>query len=104
MPGFQLRALILRIHERDMLKSILVFLFVISTVTGCAKFSEADCIQNLKDGFIWRITKVHFNKYTVQGWFHGKWGQSVDGPFSTFDSEYVKISCPFSTQTLQEQK
>jgi hypothetical protein len=93
-------------HKENVLQGFLpLFLFVMALcVVGCAKFSEADCIQNVKDGFTWRITKVHFNKYTVQGWFDGKWGQSVDGPFSTFDSQYVKVTCPFSTQMVQEQR
>lgn len=83
-----------------MSKSILILLFVVLSITGCAKFRESDCIQNTKDGFIWRITKVHFKKYTVQGWLNGKWGQPVDGPFSTFESQYVKIACPLSTEVL----
>ena len=82
----------------------LILLFAVTSLIGCAKFREGDCIQNVKDGFIWRITKVHFNKYVVQGWFNGKWGLSEDGPFYTFDSRYVKISCPFSTQTQKEEK
>ena len=82
----------------------IIFLLAVISLTGCAKFSEGDCLQNVKDGFIWRVSKVHFYKYTVQGWFDGKWGLSVDGPFDTFDSHYVKISCSFSTQTPKEEK
>jgi hypothetical protein len=97
-------AFMARILQMDMLRSILTFLVLVTSVSGCAKFREGDCIQNVEDGFIWRITAVHFNRYTMQGWFDGKWGLPVDGSFDTFDSGYVKISCPFSTQTLQEHK
>lgn len=84
------------------LLSIFIFLALVTSVTGCAKFRDGDCIQNVKDGHIWRITAVHFKTYTVQGWFNGKWGLPVDESVGPVDSRYVKISCPFSTQTLQE--
>lgn len=87
-----------------MFRSILIFLLLVTSVGGCAKYREGDCIQDVKDGYIWRIAAVHFNRYTMQGWSDGKWGLPVNGSFDTFDSRYVKISCPFSTQTLQKQK
>lgn len=86
--------------------SIAIFFLLATSVIGCTKFSDGDCIQHVTDGFIWRITKVHFRTYTVQGWFNGKWGLAVDESAGTFDSfsRYVKISCPFSTQTLHERQ
>src|SRR5262245_31324280 len=93
-----------QILQTDMFGSILICLLLVTSLSGCAKFREGDCIQNVKDGFIWRTTAVRFNRYTMQGWFDGKWGLPADGPFSTFDSGYVKISCPFSSQALQEHK
>jgi hypothetical protein len=87
-----------------MLKVIPVFLIVLTVAAGCTKFKEGECIQHVKDGFIWRITAVQFNKYkTVQGWFDGKWGLPVDPDnFNPDDGRYVKISCPMSTQTLRD--
>src|SRR5262245_47354005 len=42
---------------------------------GCSpEYQAGDCIQNPKDGYIWRITTVEFGKYTAQGWVNGKWG------------------------------
>jgi len=79
------------------LRSFSTILIFLALVTGCAKFRHGDCIQNVKDGYIWRITAVHFKTYTVQGWSNGKWGLPVDESAALFDSRYVKISCPFST-------
>ena len=78
---------------------ILVFVLLVS-LTGCAKFKEGECIQNPRDGFVWRITKVGIRKYVLQGWFDGEWGQPVDASFSEYDSRYIKVSCPFTTQTI----
>jgi hypothetical protein len=88
--------------QTDIRKSIVILSLSVTFLTGCAKFGEGDCIQDPKNGYIWRITAVHFNKYKIQGWLDGKWGLPVDGSSDTFDPYYVKISCPFSTQTLQE--
>ena len=74
---------------------------ILIPLTGCAKFKEGDCIQNPKNGSIWRITKVGVSRYMLQGWFDGKWGLPVDESFRKFDSRYVEISCPFSTQTIR---
>ena len=87
-----------------MIRPVLVFLLLGVFLGGCAKFGEGDCIQNVNDGHVWRITAVHFNKYTAQGWFDGKWGLLVDFPFDLLNSSYVKIPCPFSNQTLEEQR
>lgn len=88
-----------------MLRLIPVFLIFL-TVAGCTKFKEGDSIQHSKDGFIWRIIAVQFNKYkTLLGWFDGKWGLSVDvlpDDFNPDDGRYVKISCPMSTEVLRE--
>lgn len=83
------------------LSRLLLFLIVIISLLGCAKFKEGECIQNTSDGTIWRVTAVHYKEYTLQGWFDGKWGRSVNGPFNTFDSRYVKVACPFSEKTVQ---
>lgn len=83
---------------------LILILALVASFAGCAKFKEGDCIQNTKDGYIWRITRVGVSEYTMQGWLDGKWGVAANGSFDTFDSRYVKISCPFSTQTLQEEK
>jgi hypothetical protein len=72
---------------------------LIAALTGCRKFSEGECVQNVRDGYIWRITEVSFyNKYTVQSWTNGKWGTPVEGSNLNLDSGYVKVPCPFSTQ------
>jgi hypothetical protein len=88
------------------IKSIAIVSLLATSIIGCTKFSEGDCIQHVGDGFIWSITEVRLRTYTVQGWFDGKWGLPVDESAGTFDSlgRYVKISCPFSTQTLQERR
>ena len=40
---------------------------------GCSPdYQAGDCIQNPKDGYIWRITAVESGKYTAQGWVNGK--------------------------------
>ncbi len=86
---------------------LILILALIASFAGCAKFKEGDCIQDTEDGYIWRITKVGGSEYTMQGWLAGKWGLAVNRSFGTYDSRdsrYVKISCPFSTQTLQEGK
>jgi len=81
---------------------LLLLLIVVLSLLGCAKFKEGECIQNPSDGTIWRITEVHFTKYTAQGWYAGKWGYLVNGlPFDTFDTRYVKVTCPFSEKTIQ---
>ncbi|RJQ39840.1 MAG: hypothetical protein C4550_04630 [Nitrospiraceae bacterium] len=80
----------------------LLSLIVLISLFGCAKFKEGECIQNISDGTIWRITEVHFTKYTAQGWYAGKWGYAVKGlPSDTFDSRYVTVACPFSEKTIQ---
>ena len=83
---------------------LILILALVASFAGCAKFKEGDCIQNTKDGHIWRITRVGVSQYTMQVWLDEKWGVAVNGSFDSFDSRYVKISCPFSTQTLQEEK
>ena len=79
-----------------------VAVLVLFSLSGCAKFEAGDCIQNPQDGFVYRVTKVMGMKYQLQGWFNGKWGLSVDGPTSTFDSRYIKITCPFATEVIKE--
>jgi len=79
----------------------LLILIVLISLFGCAKFKEGECIQNTSDGTIYRITAVHYREYRLQGWFDGKWGLPVDSTFDTFDSRYVKVTCPFSEKTLQ---
>jgi hypothetical protein len=84
----------------NMLKSIIILFAVSASVTGCTKFREGECIQHIKDGFIWRITEVRFNKYTmIQEWFDENWALPIDaGDFNPDDGRYVKISCPFSSR------
>ena len=79
----------------------LLILIVLISLFGCAKYKEGECIQKVSDGTIWRITAVHYREYTLQGWFDGKWGLPVNGPFDIFDSPYVKVTCPFSEKTIQ---
>lgn len=71
-------------------------------LNGCgnSKFREGACFQNIKDGFVWRVVKVGFNEITIQGLFDGKWGILVSTKGSVLESDYVKIECPFTTQTL----
>ena len=83
------------------LKAMLIACIFLTPLTGCAKFKEGDCIQNLEDGYIWRIASVETGKYILQGWVDGKWGLPVDGPFNIFSSRYVKIQCPFTTETIR---
>jgi len=72
---------------------------LIAALSGCGKFNEGDCVQDVRMGYIWRITEVSFfNKYRVQAWMNGKWGAPVDGDTLNLNSGYVKVSCPFSTQ------
>ena len=78
----------------------IIFIIVLISQIGCAKFSPGSCVQNVNDGFIWRITEVGIKGYKIQGWFDGKWGLVVDASFSILD-ECVKITCPFSTKIVQ---
>jgi hypothetical protein len=72
---------------------------LIVALSGCGKFNEGDCVQDVRMGYIWRITEVSFfNKYRVQAWMNGKWDAPVDGDTLNLNSGYVKVSCPFSTQ------
>ena len=79
---------------------------------GCSpEFQAGDCIQNTKDGYIWRITAVEFGKYTAQGWVKGgvrsadgKWGLTVPMDPDVLRGRYVKVQCPFSTEVLQERR
>jgi hypothetical protein len=57
--------------------------------------------QNVKDGYIWRITAVESAKYTAQGWVNGKWGLTVSMEPDVTRRRYVKVQCPFSTDVLQ---
>ena len=83
------------------MRRLVLVLSLLAFLIGCAKFSEGDCIQNTKDGYIWRITKVGITQYTTQGWVESKWGLPVAASFNTYDSVYVKIACPFSSQTVK---
>jgi hypothetical protein len=72
---------------------------------GCsAEYQADDCIQNPKDGYIWRITAVESGKYTAQGWVNGKWGLTVAMAPDVPRGRYVKVQCPFSTEVLQERR
>ena len=97
-------AVLKRLHckmFRNMLRAIFVLLVLQLALAGCRKFRDGECIQNVNDGFIWRIATVGSDKYTMQGWNDGRWGLPVDGAFDIFESSrYVKISCPFSTETV----
>ena len=78
---------------------LLLTLGLIAALTGCRKFNEGECVQNVRDGYIWRITEISFyNKYSVQGWTNGKWGTPVEDSNLNLNSGYVKVTCPFSTQ------
>ncbi len=84
----------------------LLILIVLISLSGCAKFKEGECIQNISDGTIWRVTAVqytpvHYREYTLQAWYDGKWGLPVNLPFNVFDSRYVTMTCPFSEKTIQ---
>lgn len=87
---------------------LLLLLLIIASLFlfGCAKFKEGECIQDISDGTIWRVTAVnytpvHFREYTIQAWYDGKWGQPVSLPFNAFGSRYVPMACPFSEKTIQ---
>jgi hypothetical protein len=72
---------------------------------GCSpEYQAGDCIQNPKDGYIWRITAVEFGKYTAQGWVNGKWGLTIPMDPDVPTGRYVKVQCPFSTEVLQERR
>ena len=91
------------IHMNNV-RSFLIVLVLASSVTGCTKFKEGDCIQHVNEGWVWRIIAVHYRKYTMQGWFDGEWGINVEASSSNYNSRYVKISCPFSTKIRKEDK
>lgn len=84
--------------QMNNVKSFIMVLVLASSVTGCTKFKESDCIQHVDKGWVWRITEVHFRKYTMQAWFDGEWGKNVEASSSKYNSRYVKIFCPFSIQ------
>jgi hypothetical protein len=65
-------------HHRNRLLVDGTVLVLFLVFGGCsAEYQAGDCIQNPKDGYIWRITAVEFGKYTAQGWVNGKWGLTV---------------------------
>jgi len=80
----------------------LVAVGVLFATTDCSRYKAGDCVQNTRDGFIWRITETSQTSTTVQGWFDGKWGIPVEAPKDLFASHYVKIECPLSTKTVKE--
>lgn len=72
---------------------------------GCSpNYQPGDCIQNSKDGYIWRISAVELGKYMAQGWVNGKWGFTVPMDPDVPRGRYVKVQCPFSTEVLQERR
>jgi hypothetical protein len=81
---------------------LLILLLTISlTACGQSKYYEGECIQNVGDGFVWRIVKMGFSKCTVQGWFGKKWGIPVTEACGVLDdSQYVKVRCPSSEEIL----
>ena len=92
-------SVVLRRRNNAVSRSLLwLLLGLIAALSGCRKFSEGDCVQDVRMGYIWRITDVSFNKYTVQGWVNGKWAAPVENSNLNLSSGYVKVSCPFSTQ------
>jgi hypothetical protein len=74
---------------------------MITVLNGCRKFDAGDCIQHVNDGFIWRIVEVRSGKYVMQAWQDAKWGVPVEGSTEYEDGRYVKISCPFGTETIR---
>ncbi len=88
------------------MRLLLLTLLIVVSLFGCAKFKEGECIQNISDGTIWRVTAVnytpvHFREYTMQAWYDGKWGRPVNLPFNAVASRYVTVTCPFSEKTIQ---
>src|SRR5262245_31579677 len=80
---------------------IAVSLLIASFLSGCSKFSEGDCIQEVNYGSIWRITAVNFfGEYEVQWWVAGlSPGRKGVWTFPTKglpSARYVKIACPVS--------
>jgi hypothetical protein len=83
--------------------AVLGLLFLI--FGGCSPdYQAGDCIQNSKDGYIWRIIAVESGKYTAQGWINGKWGLTVPIDPEVPRGRDVKVQCPFSTEVLQERR
>jgi hypothetical protein len=92
-------------HYRQRLPVDGVVLGLLLVFGGCSPdYQAGDCIQNPKDGYIWRITAVEFGKYTVQGWINGEWGLTVPMDPDIPRGQYVKVKCPFSTGVLQERR
>ena len=85
---------------------VLPLTLCIVALTGCANYRAGDCVQNIDDGYIWRITEVHLRQYTVQGWQDqdGAWGLPGELLFRVIDSAYVQIPCPFSTEVIEDQQ
>jgi len=81
-----------------------VLLFLVFGLTGCAKYGEGDCVQDVKLGLIVRVVEVRFTSYKIQEWIDNKWAFFQEPPFAALDSDTVKISCPFSVETLTEVK
>ena len=72
----------------------LLFVAALAALNGCGSLKAADCVQNVNDKHVWRITAVHFNAYTVQVWIDGKWGPPTDIVDMSYRRDYVKVACP----------
>jgi len=72
----------------------LVILGLLMSLNGCGQLKAGECVQNINDKHIWRITAARLNGYTVQEWVNGKWSAPVDITDISYRSDYVKISCP----------
>jgi hypothetical protein len=72
----------------------LLFVAALAALNGCGSLKATDCVQNVNDKHVWRITAVHFNAYTVQVWIDGKWGPPTDIVDMSYRRDYVKVACP----------
>jgi len=75
------------------LRNLLV-VATLAALNGCGSLNARDCVQNVNDKNLWRITAVHFNAYTVQAWTDGKWGVPTDIVDISYRRDYVKVACP----------
>jgi hypothetical protein len=72
-------------------------------INGCKRFEAGECVQNVRDGYVWRIISDSWiDGYSAQGWVNGKWGVPLKGNLPISRNDHVKVPCPFSQKMIEE--
>ncbi len=65
------------------------------------KFHSGECIQDYRDGYIWRVNNFNLGTYSLMGWQDNAWGSEVKFNKDTLEREdysgtivYHQVDCP----------